>query len=415
MPEWITSTIAEIADRSARSIAIGPFGSALKAEVYSRSGIPVVRGQDITVGKSLSSEDRVYVPEEVAAQFPACIVREGDLVFPHRGAIGRVGIVGNEKLLISSSLMKLSVDKARFDPLFVFYYFRWRGRDELLARASTVGTPGIGQPLASLRSIPITYPPLSSQRAIAELLGALDDKIAANTATVGLVAALAQALVQRASTGCPPVALSSITTVITRGITPRYTTGEGWTVLNQKCVRDHEVNPEPARVTEPKASAADRLLRSHDLLVNSTGQGTLGRTARWTAGPETVTVDSHITIVRFDRQQVDPAFAGIAALPLDSQIELLAEGSTGQTELRRDLLGALRLRLPDLATQERVGIRIRQQDALVSALRFESVRLAATRDELLPLLMSGRLSVRDAERAVENFTSPTLRDGMQQR
>jgi type I restriction enzyme S subunit len=34
----------------------------------------------------------------------------------------------------------------------------------------------------------------------------------------------------------------------------------------------------------------------------------------------------------------------------------------------------------------------------------ESQRLAATRDELLPLLMSGRTTVKDAERRVEDET-----------
>ena len=89
-------------------------------------------------------------------------------------------------------------------------------------------------------------------------------------------------------------------------------------------------------------------------------------------------------------------------LEIEREIEGLAEGSTGQTELRRDLLGAVELRLPARQAQYGLGFRLRQLDDLVTALRGESDRLAATRDELLPLLMSGKLRVRDAERQVED-------------
>ena len=43
-------------------------------------------------------------------------------------------------------------------------------------------------------------------------------------------------------------------------------------------------------------------------------------------------------------------------------------------------------------------------DALLGRLgsaRDENLRLAATRDELLPLLMSGKITVKDAEKTVE--------------
>jgi type I restriction enzyme S subunit len=77
------------------------------------------------------------------------------------------------------------------DPDFVFYFFRSQfGRDELLKYASTVGTPGIGQPLTSLRSIRVPIPPIYEQRAIASLLGALDDKIAFNEGVVSTISDL---------------------------------------------------------------------------------------------------------------------------------------------------------------------------------------------------------------------------------
>ncbi|MGK3950947.1 restriction endonuclease subunit S [Microbacterium sp. I2] len=395
-----TVTVAEIAAPESRSIAIGPFGSALRAERYTSSGVPVVRGQNIGDRWGLSTDDVVYVARETADEFPACVVRPGDLVFPHRGAIGRVARVDDQEWLLSSSMMKLTVDPNVADSRFVLLYFRDKGRDELLNRASTVGTPGIGQPLTSLRSIPIPLPPLSEQQAIAEVLGALDDKIAANTALAANTASVAR--VELRSTigdGAFELPIEEASILLTRGITPRYLPdGEGTRVLNQKCVRDQVVALEPSRWTDDVKVKQEKLLAVGDVLVNSTGQGTLGRVARWTLS-EPATVDSHITIVRPDSNVSDPAVIGQAILAIEADIEALGEGSTGQTELSRVELGRARIRIPSPERAERLGAALRALSACQDAARAENATLAAARDALLPQLLSGRLRVRDAEDA----------------
>jgi type I restriction enzyme S subunit len=63
-----------------------------------------------------------------------------------------------------------------------------------LKNASQVGTPGIATPLASLRSIHLILPPLSEQRAIAHILGTLDDKIELNRRISATLEEMARAL-----------------------------------------------------------------------------------------------------------------------------------------------------------------------------------------------------------------------------
>jgi len=179
------------------SIAIGPFGSRMKADLYTPTGVPVIRGNNISDTKALTG-NFVFVSEKTADQLKSCNVFPGDLVFPHRGAIGEVGIVprdGALRYLLSTSLMKLSCNEELVDPEYLFYFFRSPiGRYELLKNASTVGTPGIATPLTSLRSIEVLLPPLPEQRAIAHILGTLDDKIELNRRMNETLETMARAL-----------------------------------------------------------------------------------------------------------------------------------------------------------------------------------------------------------------------------
>ncbi|MDO9003397.1 MAG: restriction endonuclease subunit S [Aquabacterium sp.] len=189
---WRDVTIEDIAER----IAIGPFGSRMTSDCYTDTGVPVIRGTNITGGRSFSGE-WVYVSEEKADELKGSNVFAGDLVFPHRGSIGEVGIVpaDRNRYLLSSSLMMLRSDKLQAHSLFLYYYFRSAaGKHELLKNASQVGTPGIGQPLSSLRQISLSLPPPNEQRAIGQILGSIDDRIELNRRTNDTLEAMARAL-----------------------------------------------------------------------------------------------------------------------------------------------------------------------------------------------------------------------------
>lgn len=151
--------------------------------------------------------------------------------------------------------------------------------------------------------------------------------------------------------------LKNLSEYISRGITPSYTEGNGIQVLNQKCVRDGKISIEASRLhdNEQKKVSDEKILKKNDILVNSTGLGTLGRVAQ--KHDDTIaTVDSHITIVRPKKSKVDPLFLGYLLKQNQSLIESLAEGSTGQTELSRIQLGELRFDLPvDKKFQRSIG------------------------------------------------------------
>ena len=135
--------------------------------------------------------------------------------------------------------------------------------------------------------------------------------------------------------------LGEVSSFLNRGISPKYLDAGGICVLNQKCVRDHRISYEPARRHDEQAKrvGGGRLLQAGDVLVNSTGTGTLGRVAQLRDNPpEPTTVDSHVTIVRPIPGRFYPEFFGYMMVVIEDAIKDSGEGCGGQTELARSVL-----------------------------------------------------------------------------
>lgn len=135
--------------------------------------------------------------------------------------------------------------------------------------------------------------------------------------------------------------LGEVCSLINRGVAPNYIESGGIAVLNQKCVRDHEVSFELGRRHDVLAKKVDpeRYVRVGDVLVNSTGNGTLGRVAQVRGEPpEPTTVDTHVTIVRPQAGRFYPDFFGYMLIHIEGEIAGSGEGASGQTELARATL-----------------------------------------------------------------------------
>lgn len=192
--------------------------------------------------------------------------------------------------------------------------------------------------------------------------------------------------------------LDEITCELRRGISPKYVEEGGVRVINQKCIRNHEVSYEPARRHNHEAKKVDgRELYIGDVLVNSTGVGTLGRIAQVTHLPEATVVDSHVTVVRV-KDDVCPIYTfGQLMLSMEGKIEQLGEGSTGQTELSRKILSEQLVILPpfDIATQVEKTFKSFSEKQVSN--RKQCSTLTNLRDTLLPKLISGELRLDQIE------------------
>lgn len=202
---------------------------------------------------------------------------------------------------------------------------------------------------------------------------------------------------------CSPLADKAI--YLSRGISPAYCEEGGVLVLNQKCIRDSRVSFEKARRHDTtRKQIIGRELRRFDALVNSTGVGTLGRVAMMPTCQEEVVVDSHVTVVRGSNDQ-ESFFVSSTLLNRQIEIEALGEGSTGQTELSRVVLGSLPVIFP---SSQLVSAYFDSAYAIQDKIEKNeeaSVALASTRDTLLPKLISGEIRIPDAEKILEKVPS----------
>lgn len=195
-------------------------------------------------------------------------------------------------------------------------------------------------------------------------------------------------------------ALGEVCSYLNRGISPKYIDLGGVSVLNQKCIRDFSIDFSKARRHDAEKKKIDgRALELGDVLVNSTGVGTLGRVAQVRRLTETTIVDSHVTVVR-SGTRINPMYLGGFMSMKQPEIEAMGEGSTGQTELSRTKLGQLKILLPMDKVLDYFAKYTMAISESIAANQESSENLAQLRDTLLPKLISGELRVTDAERIV---------------
>ena len=181
-----------------------------------------------------------------------------------------------------------------------------------------------------------------------------------------------------------------LTTFLNRGIAPQYDDDVDGLVINQKCIRGGRLDLSLAR-RQSRQFKAERQVQLGDVLVNSTGEGTLGRVAQVFAPIANCTVDSHVTILR-PSKETGRHYFGQALMEWEPRFSTMGRGATNQTELSCGQIGAAEILVPAesvvMLFEEFAEPVCRQ----VASLTEENDKLRAARDLLLPRLMNGEIA-----------------------
>jgi type I restriction enzyme S subunit len=377
-----------------RGLVGGPFGSNLVNMDYTDTGVPVIRGANMS-GQFIGG-DFVFVSlEKVERDLSRNTAEPGDLIFTQRGTLGQVSLVPPSpfpKYVISQSQMRLRVNPDIADSRFIYYACRLPGFiQQIHNHAVATGVPHIN--LGTLGQLTVPDLLLPEQRSIAEVLGALDDKIAANAAVVEKADALAAATYETVASEYVP--LSSLARFVNGKAFTKGASGTGRVVI-----RIAELNSGlgGSTVYNDIEVADDHVARPGDLLFAWSGSLTAARWFRAEA-----IVNQHIFKVVADcgwplwlvNQAVRSKLTEFKAIAADKATTM---GHIQRRHLDQPVA------IPSPEDVERIdGIMTGLWDTALAA-ELERERLAATRDELLPLLMSGRITVRDAEEVAEAAT-----------
>lgn len=179
-------------------ISMGPFGSDIKTENFVEFGFPVLNGSNLT-GFKLVEEQFKYVTQEKGLSFKKAIARRGDIVITHRGTLGQISYIPEDskfdQYVISQSQFRVRLKREIVDPpYFVYYFHTSEGQKRLLANKCHVGVPALAQATTNFRLIEIPLPKIEEQRRIADVLSALDAKIALNNRINAQLEAMAKTL-----------------------------------------------------------------------------------------------------------------------------------------------------------------------------------------------------------------------------
>ncbi|MDW2001554.1 restriction endonuclease subunit S [Vibrio sp. 2304] len=409
----------------------GPFGGDLKKDIFVEKSSDtykvyeqgVVLNNDERIGRYYISNDyfkkKMYRFEVKPKDF---LVSCSGVNY---GAIHQLS-ENIEKGVINQALLRIRLDSDKVDDNYFYYLFKALIVNMIVGKKGDSTIPNF-PPLSVIKALEFELPEKNEQIQIGRLLSHLDQKIELNNRINVELEAMAKTLYdywfvqfdfpdgngspykssggkmvynptlkREIPEGWKVKKLADVTSLIRRGISPKYTDEGGISVLNQKCVRDQKISFEDARRHKIELDDKDeRLLKPFDVVVNSTGVGTLGRVAYVKRLPEKkTTVDSHVSIVRANPELLPPQYLAWKLMRHQPVIESAANGSTGQVELSKSFLEDIDVIIPSDSIVKRFEEFVTPLVPELAARETENEQLIQLRDWLLPMLMNGQITVK---------------------
>lgn len=399
---WVEVRLKEMCER----ITVGHVGS-MSGE-YKESGIPFLRSLNITPFR-LSFDNLKFIDENFHQKLKKSTLRPGDVAVVRTGYPGTACVVPESLPESNCSDLVIVRPGKDLNPYFLAAIFNSTfGKD--LVGGNLVGAAQQHFNITVAKELKLRFPPRSTQDKIAAVLSSYDDLIEKNRRRIELLEQVAEELYREwfvrfrfpgyqqvkfektVPQGWELKKLGDLCHLIKRGIAPKYSDDSPKLVINQRCIRNGGVDLSAARQHDTKVPA-EKIIQHADVLINSTGVGTLGRVSIIEFEPDNLTCDTHVTICRADSKKVSPYFFACTVARLEQHFENLAVGSTGQTELGKDDIAKVKILLPPADLQTEFAKRISSFWMIKISLTETLKNLAEQRDQLLTRLISGKLLV----------------------
>ena len=298
-------------------------------------------------------------------------------------------------------------DLDRVFPRFFYYFTNFVGLNHLKDGTSN---PSLSRDTFARQWLPSA--PLSQQVAISSILGLLDDKIALNRRMNETLEAMARAIFKDwLHSNEPTLVRSRVSELVAKGI---LKVGDGYRAKNDELgspglpfIRAGELNNgfdiHGANVLHEKSlpSVGEKVSRNGN--VAFTSKGTIGRFARVSKQTPNFVYSPQVCFWRsINTQLLRPSV--LYAWMVSDDLKLQIDAVSGKTDMAPyvSLSDQRAMTMPEFGPEQHdVADKIDPLLELQDANQEENRTLAATRDLLLPKLMSGEIRVKDAETIVE--------------
>ncbi len=398
--KWTTVTFGEVV-----TLAQGLCFNAKSNHLMAEKGIPLLRIADLINNTQTKFVDAERVPKKY-------ISNPKDIIYTRTGQVGlvfkgKVGVVHNNCFRV--------LPQDGIEPDYVYWYLTQPSViEKARSLAGGAAQPDLGHD--AFKSISFTYPEPDVQRRIAGILSAYDELMENSQRRTRLLEDMARALYHEwfvhlrfpghekhprvasplgdIPQGWQVSCVRDLAGLISRGPSLSYDSENGVPVLNQRCVRNGEIELQAIQYAEPLSTKKSHLyLQLNDVLVNSMGVGTLGRVSRNLSITEPMIIHNCITVVRAKIGEPTAAFLYYRISDCEAHFDSLGVGATGQTSLRTEVIENVQVLLPSRELLERFANAVRPMWHQIGTLKRQIKNLRRTRDLLLPRLLSGQVAL----------------------
>lgn len=174
MTEWREYKLKDILEPN--GYIRGPFGSSLKRGELKNEGIPVYEQEHAIKG---TRHFRYYIDQNKFNELKRFCVRTGDIIISCSGTVGELSVIQEEdpKGIISQALLILRANRnIAYQPYLKYFFLSPDGKNSIISRSDGSVQVNIAK-REIIENIVFNLPPLPEQKAIAEVLSSLDDKI----------------------------------------------------------------------------------------------------------------------------------------------------------------------------------------------------------------------------------------------
>lgn len=372
------------------------------------SGYKLVTSKHIKNGQIDPLEAYCISEKDYAAINVRSRVEKWDVLLSMIGTVGEAAVVKCDPDYAIKNVALFKCGGSELKGKWLYYYLL-----SPEAKGKMTGNmKGSSQQFLSLKQLRALSIPVCDDRImerVVNILSAYDDLIENNRKQIKLLEEAAQRLykewfvdlrfpghehtkiVDGVPEGWEKSTVSNISSVLRRGISPKYNDQAELMVINQKCIRQTVVTFDEARKQE-KSFPEEMNLQDSDTVICSTGAGTLGRVGQIFGNYPQTTFDSHVTLVR-----AKPDYGTQYLFHfLKSHQEYLmgmGKGSTNQLELSRGTIQDLGILVPTKEIGKEFEMLAQPIHDKISVANAEIRHLQNARDRLLPKLMSGEIEV----------------------